>query len=416
MPGKQQDQKAVSSLPSAITTGTNTTTVTMVTSSKFTSFTPPVILLLLFGTSVACITFVSALVMSPILMGVEEINQSVNMDSVYTILSSNSYLNVTSVIVCIFWMMITALWDRSLLGCVTGDGIFMSISFSVAIYSTTRSIEKFYDDMNMISSSSSSSSSSDVGLSNSSTCYSNAFYVVLFFATIIAGWINGMIAAGAERFAIGYILHAVPSKSYQESHEACHERLRQRKLNKSYNRSDDWHEILGFLILYVIRYVVLYQFGIIMSNMTPNSGYHVWQCGYLLGLSTEQYFGQLFRVYLQYIPYYYLQDKYTQSTICQSFKCKTANRKWRFLLNAHHYYWYHLLVNSLQCSGFSAPGWDDLWNRNPVKRSGWNKKYHVIWSFFPWIDFIMTDYDDSLRESLAFNWNQYVIQSSKKTS
>lgn len=341
---------------------------------------PPAVLLILFGVCVGMGTFIFA-TLSRLLLHILNIQDIVQVQQ-----SMAEHIKWDTIIISTCLLICTAVYDFRLIGHWTADGAFMSIFFSWTLASSFTLGGHWEED------------------GPHTSLFSSWTIGYSLFGFYIVGWLCGMASAGFERFSIGWILHAIPSVDYQKAHEAFHERLRQRKLKKEYSRSDDWHEISGFITLFFIRSLVLYAFHAFHVTLHP-----VWIKGYWMGLSTEQYFGQLLRVYLQFIPYDYIKDKYSKASTCaSSWKCQAERVRLRFLSNCHQYYWYHLLVNENQCSGFSAPLWDDLCLRNPLKRQGWNRYLFWTWSWFPWIDFILSDYSKDVALSNDLAWENYI--------
>jgi hypothetical protein len=199
-------------------------------------------------------------------------------------------------------------------------------------------------------------------------------------AHVVLAYIFGMAFASLQRFIIGYILHSVKSKKFQEDHESFHNRLRQRKLYGMYERSDDLHEIVSYTILILFWKFLGNVIGIGMG------GASLW-----LGIATEHYFGQLLRIYIQFIPRGYIEERYTSGAY-----------KWKFLRNAEAFYYYHIMVNPLACFGFSAPFWDTISGRNPASTG----TISILWSWFPWIDFLITDYSKLVIDN-EVAWTKY---------
>ena len=58
----------------------------------------------------------------------------------------------------------------------------------------------------------------------------------------------------------------------------------------------------------------------------------------------------------------------------------------RFFDNVRAYYWYHIMLDTHACLGFSSPWWDTLVGTNPFKSQ---------WAFaspLPFVDFLFVDY------------------------
>lgn len=193
-------------------------------------------------------------------------------------------------------------------------------------------------------------------------CLAPAYFMAQPLAAIIY-LIIGLQAAGLERFFVGYIFHNASGK-IEIWHEDYHDQLRRRRTTKEYIITDHFLELLAYAIVFSTYYILLTVFNI-KTDMA---------CFFWLGVILEHYLGLKLRLRVQYAA---LDD--FSHTIFD-----------RFFRNATAFYWYHIMIDTRQCMGFSSPWFDTQFNSNPFKSK---------WTFsspLPFVDFFFVNYDEEL--------------------
>lgn len=155
-------------------------------------------------------------------------------------------------------------------------------------------------------------------------------------------FLTGLIVSSFTRFVYGYCFHAIPSIPWEILHEQYHQQIIIRKRTREFFTADHAIEAVLFLAELML---------------------YCWLFGttFTLGAAIERYIGQRLRLYVRY------------GTCCNL-----------FMRNAEAYYFYHLLVDPLQCLGFSAPFWDTLFGTNPFR----SRCYIPL----PFVEFLFVDY------------------------
>lgn len=175
-------------------------------------------------------------------------------------------------------------------------------------------------------------------------------------------FIIGLTVAGLERFCVGWAFHCTPRIGVW--HEDFHEQLRRRKISHIFLALDHLVELCLYLLIFGV-------YNIILAILPWSSN------GFWMGLLVEHCFGFHLRFYVQYA------ELLAPNT-------NNAHSIWTlFLLNAHTYYWYHILIAPQTCFGFSSPFWDKLAKRHPFV-----KQQKSMWPSFPlpFVDFWLHDY------------------------
>lgn len=195
---------------------------------------------------------------------------------------------------------------------------------------------------------------------------------------LFAGTMSGFVLGGLERFLIGVAFHAV--RCCRDEHEEYHDRLRQRCLHRTYRHSDAAHEILSYSLIFLALHLLLDRSRALDDILTLR----VWH-----GLLLEHWIGDMLRACVQFQP----REQHGRTVMC-------GGSPWRrFLDNASAYYWWHIMVHPLQCSGFSSPLWDSLTSRHPTGTRAWAP--------LPFVSFWTTDYARILGPHLDTAWRRY---------
>jgi hypothetical protein len=191
----------------------------------------------------------------------------------------------------------------------------------------------------------------------------------------------GFLFAGLERFCIGFVFHSI--SSYTIPHENYHDRLRRRKLFLERNNSDDFHEIVSYVILFWFFYFVVSRSD-----------------GFWMGVAIEHFSGHLLRVFIQYVPTASILDHHAAAR-------GVSKIWWRFLANADAYFWHHILVDPLACSGFSACAWDRLAGRCPAWAPLPQPRALAVLSVVPFADFFLWPVVAETNADITKGWDGY---------
>ena len=198
-----------------------------------------------------------------------------------------------------------------------------------------------------------------------------------------AAWVLiGLCAAGLERTLFGVAFHLV--HSYEVEHEKYHTRLRQKFLAGTYVASDDRFEVVTYSVVFLL-------WGALLWVALPAATAAACGASFFCGLTAEHLIGQRLRGAIQYNRLH----KNKNATV----------REWtrRFEANAELYYFYHMLVNSQCCAGFSSPFWDTLLGRNPFP-----SRVPLVGSLpIPFLDFWFVDYEPQ-RAAVDRGWRDFV--------
>lgn len=189
-------------------------------------------------------------------------------------------------------------------------------------------------------------------------------------------FIFGLSLSSLQRYCVGFCFHF--NKVIEDWHESFHEELRKRKITNKYLLSDHISEIIAYTILFSIYYFI-------SRNFNESIFYGLW-----IGILLEHYIGAEFRLHVQYVDISIWENSL--------FK--------RFYYNIEVYYWYHILIDTQMCFGFSSPFWDTIFKRNPFQSR------FIFSSPIPFIDFLFVDYTKEYNE-VKRALNEYKIEINK---
>ena len=175
---------------------------------------------------------------------------------------------------------------------------------------------------------------------------------------LILSFLIGTSISSLERFFVGFLFHY--NQKIEFWHEPFHEELRNRKVTGIYLFWEHFSEVIAYSLVFVI-------YNNLFKYFNHSIFYGLW-----VGILFEHYIGAEFRLHVQYVDIK-IWDK-------SFFK--------KFYYNIEIYYWYHIMVNTQTCFGFSSPFWDTLFGRNPFKSR------FIFSSPLPFIDFLFVDYSD----------------------
>lgn len=209
-----------------------------------------------------------------------------------------------------------------------------------------------------------------LSLAASILLYMNAYTILWDPISSIIMIVIGLQIAGLERFCVGYLFHS--TERIELWHEDYHDQLRQRNRTKQYMVQDHALEIAAYCVVSAIYYTIFW-----LLNISADSVQFIW-----LGIVLEHYIGLKIRLRVQY----------------GNITDFDGTPLEKFFHNAYAFYWYHILIDTHTCLGFSSPWFDTLFGTNPFKSQS------TFSTPLPLIDFFYVDYSAELAHiSAAFD-------------